>query len=268
MELGEKLRQARLEANLSQRALCGGEITRNMLSRIEHGAARPSMKTLQYLAARLGKPVSYFLDETAMVSPNQGVMDSARRFYDAGKPEQAAQALEEYQEPDPVFDREKALLYVLTRLAMAEQAIAQGRERYARELLEQTKTNTVYCPEALERQRLLLLGRIAGGQQICAQLPSLDEELLLRAEASILQGETSRGAHLLEAMQHRDSPKWMLLRGEAYLAQQVYQNAIPCFLRAEAAFPEEAAPKLEHCYRELGDYKQAYLYACKQKKVP
>ena len=34
MSLGEKLRQARLEAGLSQRALCGGEITRNMLSRI------------------------------------------------------------------------------------------------------------------------------------------------------------------------------------------------------------------------------------------
>ena len=267
MELGEKLRQARLEANLSQRALCGGEITRNMLSRIEHGAARPSMKTLQYLAARLGKPVSYFLEETAVVSPNQGVMDSARRFYDAGKPEQAAQALEGYLEPDPVYDREKALLYALTRLAMAEQAIAQGRERYAQELLEQTKTNTVYCPEALERQRLLLLGRISGGQ-VCAQLPSLDEELQLRAEASILQGEAGRGAHLLEAMQHQDSPKWMLLRGEAYLAQRAYQNAIPCFLRAETAFPEETAPKLEHCYRELGDYKQAYLYACKQKKAP
>ena len=37
MELGEKLRLARLEAGLSQRALCGDEITRNMLSRIENG---------------------------------------------------------------------------------------------------------------------------------------------------------------------------------------------------------------------------------------
>ena len=32
MELGEKLKQARLEAGLSQRQLCGEEITRNMLS--------------------------------------------------------------------------------------------------------------------------------------------------------------------------------------------------------------------------------------------
>ena len=47
MELGEKLRQARMEAGLSQRQLCGEEITRNMQALIENGTAKPSMKTLQ-----------------------------------------------------------------------------------------------------------------------------------------------------------------------------------------------------------------------------
>ena len=62
MELGEKLRQARLEAGLSQRQLCGDHITRNMLSLIEHGTAKPSMDTLKLLAARRGKPVIFFLE--------------------------------------------------------------------------------------------------------------------------------------------------------------------------------------------------------------
>ena len=53
MELGEKLRLARLEAGLSQRQLCGDRISRNMLSLIEHGSARPSMDTLRFLAQRL-----------------------------------------------------------------------------------------------------------------------------------------------------------------------------------------------------------------------
>ena len=65
MELGEKIRMARLEAGLSQRQLCGEEITRNMLSLIEHGSAKPSMKTLRYLSGQLGKPMSYFLEEDA-----------------------------------------------------------------------------------------------------------------------------------------------------------------------------------------------------------
>ena len=34
MSLGEKLRQARMESGLSQRQLCGDEITRNMLSQM------------------------------------------------------------------------------------------------------------------------------------------------------------------------------------------------------------------------------------------
>ena len=82
MELGEKLRQARQDAGLSQRQLCGDTITRNMLSLIEHGTAKPSMETLKLLAARLGKPVSYFLDEEALTSPNHSVMESASRLYD------------------------------------------------------------------------------------------------------------------------------------------------------------------------------------------
>ena len=53
MTLGEKLKQARLDAGLSPRQLCGDVITRNMLSQIENGSARPSMATLSYLASRL-----------------------------------------------------------------------------------------------------------------------------------------------------------------------------------------------------------------------
>ncbi|MDO5546536.1 MAG: helix-turn-helix domain-containing protein [Eubacteriales bacterium] len=266
MSLGEKLRQARLEAGLSQRALCGEEITRNMLSRIENGAAQPSMRTLQYLADQLGKPVSFFLEEQAVVSANQKVMESARRLYDLGQFDRAMAALEDYTAPDPVYDREKALLTILVQLALAEQAIQQHRERYARELLENTDTSGIYCAEALNRQRILLLGRLDGSGRLSRQLPSLDEELKLRAIEAIRQGDLRRGTHLLEAMQHRDTPQWMLLRGEAYLAENAYQNAVQCLRRAEDAFPEEVVPKLETCYRELGDYKQAYLYACKQKK--
>lgn len=266
MELGERLRQARLEAGLSQRALCGDVITRNMLSAIEHGAARPSMGTLQYLAARLGKPVSFFLEESAVVSPNRQTMAAARQHYDSGAFGAALQALEDYQSPDPVYDREEALLLALCRLAMAEQAIAQKRYRYAQTLLEQAESSCVYCQQALERRRLLLLGRIPGGPEVCSRLPGLDEELLLRAQEAIRLGKIPRAACLLEAMEERDSPRWLLLRGEVYLAGQDYPRAISCLSGAEDAFPEETVPKLEACYRELGDYKQAYLYACKQKR--
>jgi transcriptional regulator with XRE-family HTH domain len=97
MELGEKLKQARLDAGLSQRQLCGEEITRNMLSLIENGAAKPSMKTLQYLAGRLGKSVGFFLEERETASPNQEVMESARRLYREGDFAGAARTLTNYR---------------------------------------------------------------------------------------------------------------------------------------------------------------------------
>ena len=122
MELGEKLRLARLEAGLSQRALCGDEITRNMLSRIENGAARPSMKTLGCLAARLGKPVSYFLEEDTVCSPNQEIMTAVRQLFDGKDYAGAMRALAQYRAPDEIYDRERQLLEILVRLSLAEDA--------------------------------------------------------------------------------------------------------------------------------------------------
>lgn len=265
MELGEKLRRARLEAGLSQRQLCGEIITRNMLSQIEHGTARPSMKTLQYLAGRLGKSVSYFLEEDAVVSPNQGVMRSARRLYDAGDYAGAAVVLEGYQEPDAIFDREKQLLWVLSHLQLAEQALDEGREPYAKELLEKAAVQTAYCAGALERRRLLLLGRIRG-QAVCDRLPSLDGELLLRAQEALASGNAQRAARLLEAAEDHTRPRWCMLRGETCMAQKAYREAAGYFHSAEAAYPKDTAVRLERCYRELEDYKRAYEYACRQKQ--
>ena len=104
MELGKRLKEVRLALGLSQRELCGDEITRNMLSQIENGSAKPSMDTLKYLAARLGKPVSYFLEEETVTSPNQAVMAAARDAKRAGDWRGVLTALEDYQGRDPLFD--------------------------------------------------------------------------------------------------------------------------------------------------------------------
>lgn len=219
MELGEKILQLRLAAGLSQRQLCGDVITRNMLSQIEHGAAKPSMKTLAYLAQRLGKPISYFLEETA----DTGVLEG------------------------------------LTKLRQAEQALAEGRYRYAQQLLK-----AVDQP-LLQRQKLLLESRIPGAdwESICDELPSLDEELYLRATAAFSRGQWDRCLHLLEAMEERPE-RWYFLRGRLALARKAYSRAAEYLLKAEQK--EETFALLEQCYREMEDYKQAYFYACKLKK--
>lgn len=265
MELGQRLRQARLEAGLSQRQLCGEEITRNMLSLIENGTAKPSVDTLRYLAARLGKPVGYFLEEQAVTSPNQAVMDAARQAYAGGQFRACLQALEDYREPDGVFGPERWLLEAISCLALAEQS--PEKPAYAAELLAQAKAageQTPYYTDALERQRLLALYQAMPGEAeaIAAQLPDLLPEILLRAEAAM--AEPARCGRILDGAENRDA-RWHLLRGHAYWAQKAYAQAAEHYTQAEAAYPEQVLPRLEACYEALEDYKMAYHYACKRR---
>ena len=258
MELGKRLKEVRLSLGFSQRELCGDEITRNMLSQIENGSAKPSMDTLKYLAARLGKPVSYFLEEETVTSPNQAVMVSAREARRMGDWRGVLTALESYRGRDPLFDEEKGLLKFCALLDGAENALAEGKRPYARDLLEQAgEIKTIYRP-MLERRYGLLMLR-AGGK---AELPSMDEELLIRAEHA---EDPIRAAALLDAVENQESSHWNLLRGMAHLEAGEYEKAARCLTAAEGEYPKETIPRLEQCYRELEDYKMAYLYACKQK---
>lgn len=233
MALGERLKEARLEAGLSQRQLCGDVITRNMLSQIENGSARPSMDTLRYLAARLGKTVGYFLEEEMVLSHG-----------------------------------EKRLKEDLGILEQAERALEQGRSIYAGELLDGMELSaSEYCAEFLNRKRLLLLAKVCPQRrrEICGKLPSLDEELLLRGRDALDRGDLKRSAALLDAAEDQESPDWNFLRGEVYLAREEFADAAACYHKAEAQYPEKSAPRLERCYREMEDFRQAYFYALKQR---
>lgn len=264
MKLGEKLRQARLEAGLNQRQLCGDEITRNMLSQIENGSASPSMKTLGYLANQLGKPISWFLEDSLAASPNQQCMETAWKCFEAGQYSAAQETLERYQAPDALFDREHLLLSSMVTLSLAEQAIDQGRSIYARELLIQKMPTIPWLPE-LERRRVLLLGRVVEALP-GNLLPNVDAELLILAKAAMFEGSWGKAARLLDAAQNQETPEWNLLRGKTALAQQEYGTAAKFLQQAEEAYPDTAIPALEIAFRELEDYKMAYFYAARQRK--
>lgn len=268
MTLGEKIRTARLEAGLSQRQLCGDTVTRNMLSQIENGSARPSMTTLQILAARLGKPISWFLQEDVISSTGAETMEQVRRLYGEGRFPEAMEALESNEPEDPIFGQERKLLEILLRMKLAQEACREGKAIYAAKLLEQAKAlgnHCIYYSDALERERLLLLADTCRESPavLAALLPPADRELLLRAEAALMAGEAADA--FLESCQNKDSSRWHLLRGEAFFAEKAYESALRHFTAAENAYPARIFPRLESCYRELGDFQMAYEYAVKQR---
>ena len=61
MNIGENIKKIRTAKLMTQSELVGGKITRNMLSRIENGAANPSIDTVYYIAERLKVSPGYLL---------------------------------------------------------------------------------------------------------------------------------------------------------------------------------------------------------------
>ena len=253
MELGQRIKEARLEAGLSQRQLCGQEITRNMLSQIENGVARPSMATLRYLAARLGKSVSFFLEETA-ASPNQTRMDAARAAFRDQRYRQALDYLAEFTSPDPVFDDEKHLLEAMSCIFLAEEDLDSA-------LLEQAAAagaKTPYYTPDLERRRLLCL---AQAEDVDLRAIAPDRELLVLARAALRKQDLENCLHFLNAIQHRGKA-WLFLRADCAFEAGQYAQAADFYTQTG---DPAAYPRLEACYRKLEDYKMAYHYACLQR---
>ncbi len=83
LSLGQKLKKARLEKNFTQQDVAGDFITRNMLSKIENDLAKPSIKTIEYLAKRLDKPVSYLLESIVEgIKENEESLSVVRDSYE------------------------------------------------------------------------------------------------------------------------------------------------------------------------------------------
>jgi HTH-type transcriptional regulator, quorum sensing regulator NprR len=66
--LGERIRNTRKELGLTQAQLAGTELSKSFISLIETGRTKPSLETLTLLAARLQKPVGYFLEQDTPLS--------------------------------------------------------------------------------------------------------------------------------------------------------------------------------------------------------
>lgn len=267
MELGHRIKELRLEKGLSQRQLCDGVITRNMLSQIENGTARPSMDTLSYFAERLGKPVSFFLEENAVTSPNQEVMAQVREAYEEKDFAQVVALLKQYQCPDATFDREKDFLLLTAKFQLAEKALKENRIPYAKTLLEEMQgMDCPYLPEDWNNRCRFLWARVNGEDGEISQLPDVENVLFCKARIAYRQGNSLRAMEYLQAMESRESETVRLLWADCLLSRGEYSRAAEEYHALENVLGRTVFEKLEQCYRAMEDYKLAYEYACKQKE--
>jgi len=73
------VRQARDEAGLTLAQVAGQELTRGAIHHIETGHVRPTRETLQLIAERTGKPLSFFLDGQALAAERGDAVEVTTR---------------------------------------------------------------------------------------------------------------------------------------------------------------------------------------------
>lgn len=125
-QLGERLRQARTEAGLSQAQLGAPYYTRAHVSAIELGKIRPGMQALEFMAGKLSKPVSYFLADAEKEQERRTLqfeVDSAVTL--AARPT----ATRGLAEVDRLFDRAGLTVKDICRLRLARGSALNYLER-------------------------------------------------------------------------------------------------------------------------------------------
>src|ERR671937_2840586 len=96
LRLGERLRQLRVAAGMTQTQLAGHRFSKEYVSQIERGKTRPTRETIEWLAQRLGVDAGYLANGVS--ADERGRVDAALARADAlleGR--RNAEALQEFE---------------------------------------------------------------------------------------------------------------------------------------------------------------------------
>ena len=200
--LGERIRSARRDAGLSQSQLAGGELTKGFISQIESGLVRPSIRSLQHIATKLGRPLDYFIGDEPLAA-------TKRSTFHRLAAEAAAERLDwPASEADAVaglaVTKDAAERATFLRLR-ASAALNQGRREAAFDLVTEGLSLLDPAKHPLDVARLLYVRGLAYGDagQLVASTEAFEQvrdmverhELLdprLRARVAVALGTTYR----------------------------------------------------------------------------
>src|SRR6266516_4858405 len=96
VRLGERLRQLRVAAGLTQSELAGDRFSKEYVSQIERGKTRPTEGTIEWLADRLGVDVGFLASGVATDERTrlEGALTRAEALYEAQEDQEADDAFE------------------------------------------------------------------------------------------------------------------------------------------------------------------------------
>ena len=271
MTLGEKIKSARKRLKITQADLCGDKITRNMLSCIENNKATPSLDTLSYLSARLELPISYIVSDDDDMFFYQKRMEM-RYITAAFKTHRFKECIEHIEKIDG-RDDELYFLLASCHFEAGKSALLHGSLKSAAFHLSKVKEyalQTMYDTHRITNYLPLYLALTANIQSPLLELDTEmfepDEDLIYENEFySYVSNETGRSYTVVDFKRH--------MIAKAMMRDRDYYSAIKLMKEIE----EEKTAKtynayvifgiytdMESCYRQLGDFENAYRYSSKR----
>ena len=97
LRLGERLRQLRVAAGMTQTDLAGERFSKEYVSQIERGKTRPTTETIEWLATRLGVDSGFLANGVATDERGrlEGSLARAEALYESNQDEEAVRSFEE-----------------------------------------------------------------------------------------------------------------------------------------------------------------------------
>ena len=146
---------------MTQKDVVGDSITRNMLSRIEHDRAAPSVKTLELIANALGLQAGYFLTNPEADDGSPDGIDGARDAYRNRAYLRALDLLNDMGHSRSSGKEEACLLRVKCCSGLAAKSYKDGHltaaHAYAREALKNNAAGLYFDLESELRCCLILM---------------------------------------------------------------------------------------------------------------
>ncbi len=290
--LGERIKEARLEKKLTQKEVSGDFITRNMLSQIENGLAYPSIKTIEYLAKKLDKPITYFMDamvEEDLTSDNKVYeLDKLIELYLVNDWDKCIKGLEKIDDENNFSNYREFCLLMYHCLAnkgfelFSENKFIETEEILRKSLMYQKKIP--YNNKYLETKILMYLTQVSlklGKLNQAEKYNGLYEETIhlfkeigvkdffVKSEILFQKKMYEQIIELSDNTCYSDikySGDYYYLLGRVFYELDKIDDAINSFLKCSEKWKDTEKPLISlnkyiaDCYSKIGNYEKAYEF--------
>lgn len=271
MNIGNKIRRLRISSGLTQAQLAGNKITRNMLSAIESGKATPSLETLFYLSERLEVPASFLVSdsEDLFFYEKSEIIDKAKHYFHEQKYSKCIELITKCSTQDD----ELSYILCLSYFNLGKTAVLNGALNTGKRMLESSfkfSQKTIYNTSITEA-----IGSIYYSLAENIQSPLLEFDINKVENTFSDETELDLFNYIIQNYEYKYKTKLFSrhLTAKEMIKNRHYYDALSELLLIEeekssipynAYFIFSIYSDIEVCYRQLGDFENAYRYASKR----